>query len=158
MRRSTTSRSFTSFLQAVAIFPRLNLLFPPQQREARTRPLEAEATGLLGDGRIVASVSQITRVIGLFAIADAIRPICMAAVETLRERKIEVVMPSGDNAATAKRIADDLSINSVLADVLPVQNAQKIKQLRATGRKVDPGRHRRRSGKRPRSADEARTV
>jgi P-type Cu2+ transporter len=99
-------------------------------------PLEAQATRLQGDGRTVVHVSQAGRVIGLIAIADAIRPTAKAAMAKLREQKIEVVMLTGDNAATAKRIAADLGIDSVLADVLPAQKAEKIKALQATGKKV----------------------
>ena len=99
-------------------------------------PLEGEATRLQGDGRTVVHVSQAARVIGLIAIADAIRPTSKAAVAKLRERGIEVVMLTGDNAATAKRIAADLGIDSVLADVLPAQKAEKVKALQATGKKV----------------------
>jgi Cu2+-exporting ATPase len=99
-------------------------------------PLEAEATRLQGDGRTVVHVSQAAHVIGLIAIADAVRPTSKAAVTKLRERKIEVVMLTGDNAATAKRIAADLGIDSVLADVLPGQKAEKLKALQATGKKV----------------------
>ena len=142
-------------------------------------PLEAEAARLQGDGRTVVHVSQAARVIGLIAIADAIRPTSKAAVAKLRERKIEVVMLTGDNAATAKRIAADLGIDSVLADVLPGQKAEKVKELQATGKKVGmvgdgvndaPAltqaerrlchrrRHRRRDGKRRRGADEERPV
>jgi len=99
-------------------------------------PLEAEATRLQGDGRTVVHVSQAARVIGLIAIADAIRPTSKAAVAKLRELKIEVVMLTGDNAATAKRIAADLGITTVLADVLPGQKAEKLKALQATGKKV----------------------
>ena len=99
-------------------------------------PLEAEATRLQGDGRTVVHVSQAARVIGLIAIADAIRPTSKAAVAKLRERGIEVVMLTGDNAATAKRIAADLGIESVLADVLPGQKAEKVKELQATGKRV----------------------
>jgi Cu2+-exporting ATPase len=99
-------------------------------------PLEAEATRLQGDGRTVVHVSQAACVIGLIAIADAIRPTSKAAVGKLRERGIEVVMLTGDNAATAKRIAADLGIDSVLADMLPGQKAEKVKELQATGKKV----------------------
>jgi Cu2+-exporting ATPase len=98
--------------------------------------LEADATRLQGDGRTVVHVAQAGRVIGLIAIADAIRPTSKAAVAKLRERKIDVVMLTGDNAATAKRIATDLGIDSVLADVLPAQKADKVKELQATGKKV----------------------
>ena len=98
--------------------------------------LEAPATRLQGEGRTVVHVAQAARVIGLIAIADAIRPTSKAAVAKLRERKIEVVMLTGDNAATAKRIAADLGIDSVLADVLPAKKAEKIKELQASGKKV----------------------
>ena len=98
--------------------------------------LEAAATRLQGDGRTVVHVAQAGRVIGLVAIADAIRPTAKAAVAKLREQKIEVVMLTGDNAATAKRIAADIGIETVLADVLPAQKAAKVKELQATGKKV----------------------
>ncbi len=99
-------------------------------------PLEAEATRLQGDGRTVVHVSLAGRVIGLIAIADAIRPTSKAAVAKLRERGIDVVMLTGDNAGTAKRIAADLGIESVLADVLPGKKADRVKALQAAGKKV----------------------
>jgi len=98
--------------------------------------LEAQASRLQGDGRTVVHIAEAGRAIGLIAIADAIRPTSKAAVAKLRERGIEVVMLTGDNAATAKRIAADIGIDRVLADVLPAQKAQKVKELQATGKKV----------------------
>ena len=99
-------------------------------------PLEAQVKRLQGDGRTVVHVAQAGSVIGLIAIADAIRPTSKAAVAKLRERNIEVVMLTGDNLATATRIAADLGIDKVLADVLPGQKAEKVKALQATGKKV----------------------
>jgi Cu2+-exporting ATPase len=98
--------------------------------------LEAEATRLQGEGRTVVHVAQNGQVIGLIAIADAARPTAKAAVAKLRERGIEVVMLTGDNAGTAKRIAEDLGIDSVMADVLPGQKAEKVKELQDAGKKV----------------------
>jgi len=98
--------------------------------------LEAQATRLQGDGRTVVHIAEAGRVIGLIAIADAIRPTSKAAVAKLRERGIEVVMLTGDNEATAKRIAADIGIDRVLAEVLPAQKAAKVKELQATGKKV----------------------
>ncbi len=99
-------------------------------------PLQADAARLQGEGRTVVHVAQNGKVIGLIAIADAVRPTAKAAVAKLRERGIEVVMLTGDNAGTAKRIAADLGITSVLSDVLPGQKAAKIKELQATGKLV----------------------
>ena len=98
--------------------------------------LEPAAARLQGEGRTVVHVAQNGRVIGLIAIADAVRPTAKDAVAKLRERGIEVVMLTGDNAGTARRIAADLGINSVLADVLPGQKAEKVKELQAKGQKV----------------------
>ena len=112
-----------------------NRLLMDTQKLALGR-LDADATRLQADGRTVVHVAQAGRVIGLIAIADAVRPTAKVAVAKLREQKIEVVMLTGDNAATAKRIAADLGIDSVLADVLPAQKAAKIKELQATGKKV----------------------
>ena len=112
-----------------------NRLLMDTQKFALGR-LEAEVTRMQGDGRTVVHVAQAGHVIGLIAIADAIRPTSKAAIAKLRERKIEVVMLTGDNAATAKRIAGDLGIDTVLADVLPGQKADKVKELQANGKKV----------------------
>jgi Cu2+-exporting ATPase len=112
-----------------------NRLLMDTQKLALGR-LDGDATRLQADGRTVVHVSQAARVIGLIAIADAIRPTSRAAVAKLREHKIEVVMLTGDNAATARRIATDLGIDTVLADVLPAQKEEKVKELQATGKKV----------------------
>jgi Cu2+-exporting ATPase len=98
--------------------------------------LENEASRLQGEGRTVVHVAQNGQLLGLIAIADAVRPTAKEAVSKLRERGIEVVMLTGDNAGTAKRIAADLGIESVIADVLPDQKAAKVKELQATGKKV----------------------
>ena len=74
--------------------------------------------------------------IGLIAIADAPRPTAAATVAKLRERGVQVAMLTGDNAETAQRIADDLSLNKVLADVLPGQKPSKVRELQAQGKKV----------------------
>jgi Cu2+-exporting ATPase len=112
-----------------------NRLLMDTQKFALGR-LEAEATRLQADGRTVVHVSQAARIIGLIAIADAVRPTSKAAIAKLRDLGIEVVMLTGDNAATAKRIAEDLGIETVLADVLPAQKAEKVKGLQAGGKKV----------------------
>lgn len=99
-------------------------------------PLAAQALRLQADGRTVVHVAQAGKVIGLIAIADAIRPSSKPAIAKLRADGIEVVMLTGDNVATAKRIAGDLGIGTVLADVLPAQKADKVKEFQAAGKKV----------------------
>lgn len=98
--------------------------------------LDAQAERLKGEGRTVVHVAKGGQMLGLIAIADAPRPSAMAAVAKLRERGVEVAMLTGDNEGTARRIAGELGIDMVLADVLPGQKAEKVKELQAQGKKV----------------------
>ncbi|MEP0322632.1 heavy metal translocating P-type ATPase [Bauldia litoralis] len=99
-------------------------------------PLAEEADRLKGAGRTVVHVARGGDILGLVAIADAARPSAKATVAKLRERGVEVAMLTGDNEGTAKRIAAELGIDIVLADVLPGQKAEKVKELQAQGKRV----------------------
>ncbi len=99
-------------------------------------PLSGEIKRLQGNGQTVVHVARDGTLVGLIAIADAPRPTSAAAVKKLRERGVEVAMITGDNQETAQRIAAQLGIDTVLADVLPGQKAEKIKELQAQGKKV----------------------
>jgi Cu2+-exporting ATPase len=98
--------------------------------------LAEKAEALKGAGRTVVHVARSGRLLGLVAIADAPRPSAKATIARLREKGVRVAMLTGDNAGTAQRIADDLGIDIVLADVLPGQKADKIKELQGQGLKV----------------------
>jgi P-type E1-E2 ATPase len=73
---------------------------------------------------------------GILAIADAIRPTSKPAVEELRKLGIQVAMLTGDNRATAERIAKELGMDTVFAEVLPGQKADKVEELQSQGRLV----------------------
>lgn len=98
--------------------------------------LGPEAQRLQGGGRTVVHVARNGRLVGLIAIADALRPSSVAAVKALKARGVQVAMLTGDNRATAERIAGEIGIDIVLADVLPGQKADKVKELQASGKKV----------------------
>jgi Cu2+-exporting ATPase len=98
--------------------------------------LEAEAQRLTGAGRTVIFVGVDGRLAGLVAIADAIRESSRAAIAELHARKVKVAMITGDNRPTAERVARDLGIDIVLADVLPGGKADEVRKLQAQGRKV----------------------
>lgn len=98
--------------------------------------LASAAETLKGAGRTVVHVARGGELIGLIAIADAVRPTSRATISALHERGVQVAMITGDNAGTAKRIADELGIDIVLADVLPGDKAAKIRELQAQGRRV----------------------
>ncbi|TDF62556.1 cation-translocating P-type ATPase [Cupriavidus sp. L7L] len=98
--------------------------------------LTEQADLMQGAGRTVIHVAYGGKLIGLIAIADAPRPTSAATVAKLRERGVQVAMLTGDNRATAERIAAGLGIELVLSDVLPGQKAEKVKELQAQGKKV----------------------
>ena len=91
---------------------------------------------LAASGRTAVLVAVDGKAIGVIALADAVRDTAAAAVAALHESGIEVVMLTGDNAATARRIADQLGIDTVIAEVLPGDKAAKVAELQAAGKVV----------------------
>jgi Cu2+-exporting ATPase len=76
------------------------------------------------------------RAVALIGIADAPWPTSAAAVAALGQAGIEVAMLTGDNQATAHRIAAQLGVPTVIAELLPGDKASKITELQETGTKV----------------------
>jgi P-type Cu2+ transporter len=99
-------------------------------------PLAARREELAADGRTAVIVAVDGRATGLVGIADAPRETSAAAVAALHEAGVEVVMLTGDNRATAERIAGALGIDTVIAEVLPGDKAAKVAELQRGGRKV----------------------
>ncbi|MBT9491933.1 MAG: HAD-IC family P-type ATPase, partial [Paucibacter sp.] len=107
-----------------------------QSENVNLDALATDAGRLEGGGRTVVHVARAGKLIGLIAIADAVRPTSKATIAKLQERGVKVAMLTGDNQATAERIGKELGIDIVLADVLPGQKAAKIKELQDQGNKV----------------------
>ncbi len=94
------------------------------------------AASLEGAGRTVVYAAADGKFAGLIAIADAVRPNAKQAVEKLTAMGVQVAMLTGDNRATAERIAGELGITTVFAEVLPGQKADKVKELQSQGKLV----------------------
>jgi len=73
---------------------------------------------------------------GAIEIADAIRPEAAAAVRRLRAMRLEVWMLTGDRREPAEAIARQAGIDNVLAEVMPRDKVERVKQLQAAGRRV----------------------
>ncbi|HEX9642852.1 MAG TPA: heavy metal translocating P-type ATPase [Acidimicrobiia bacterium] len=87
-----------------------------------------------GRTAILAAVDE--AVVAVIGVADAARETSAQAVRDLHDLGIRVVMLTGDNQATADRIAAQLGIDTVIAEVLPEDKAGKVAELQAQGSTV----------------------
>jgi Cu2+-exporting ATPase len=96
----------------------------------------AERDRIAATGQTAVFAAVDGQVAGVIGLADAARQTSAAAVTSLHELGVEVIMLTGDNKATAHRIADQLGIDTVIAEVLPADKAAKVAELQRDGRKV----------------------
>jgi Cu2+-exporting ATPase/Cu+-exporting ATPase len=91
---------------------------------------------LQSEGKTVIVVEVDEKRVGLVALSDALKDESVAAIRSLHEKGIEVIMLTGDNVIVAERIAKEAGIDTVMAEVLPQEKAGKIKELQAMGKVV----------------------
>jgi Cd2+/Zn2+-exporting ATPase len=104
---------------------------------AWSNELNEQVQGLEIQGHTVIPVAVNGSIAGLIALADTARPEAKTAIAELKRMGIrEVIMITGDNPRTAKRIADELGIDRYFAEVLPQQKLKIIRDLQMEGRKV----------------------
>lgn len=101
-----------------------------------TKPLDAEAERLRGDGATVISIAVDGTLAGLFAIADPVKASTAEALKALAAEGIQVIMLTGDNRTTAEAVARRLGIADVEAEVLPDQKSAVVLRLQKAGRSV----------------------
>ncbi len=95
--------------------------------------LQAAATRFTDGGASLTFVAHGGKLLGVLGIKDAIRPTSIAAVKELKALGVTPVLLSGDAKATAERVARDVGIERVFAEVRPEQKADHIKRLQAEG-------------------------
>ncbi len=98
--------------------------------------MEKESDRLADEGKTPMYLSVDGELAGIIAVADTLKENSMKAVKELRRRGVEVIMITGDNKRTAKAIAKQVGIDSVLSEVLPEDKAEEVKKLQETGKKV----------------------
>lgn len=95
-----------------------------------------EIDDLQKQGKTVVMVEINDKAAGIIALSDIVKPEAKEAVARIRSKGIKVVMLTGDNLEAANHIAQQVGITEVIANVLPQEKADKIKQLQNEGRKV----------------------
>lgn len=98
--------------------------------------LEPDADRLRATGATAIFVASDSRAAGVIAIADPIKESAAEALAALKDAGVKVVMLTGDNATTARAVAQKLGISDVEADVLPADKANIVRKLRDQGRIV----------------------
>jgi len=88
------------------------------------------------EGKTVIFVLSENKLIGMIALMDIVRESAIEAIETLKAMKIESIMLTGDNQRVADYVGKKLSIDKVIAEVLPHQKSLKIEELQKLGKKV----------------------
>lgn len=93
-------------------------------------PLAARAQQLAEAGKTPVFIAQDQQLAALVALADTLKPGTAEALKQLHQMGFHIAMISGDNTRTAHAIARQLDIDKVMAEVLPDQKVEALKQLR----------------------------
>ncbi len=101
-----------------------------------TKAIESQLQTLEEQGKTAMILSDLTNVLGIIAVADTVKETSKEAIDRLKNMGIAVYMITGDNKRTALAIAKSVSIEHVLAEVLPEQKAAEIKKLQEQGKHV----------------------
>ncbi len=95
-----------------------------------------EAKALEQQGKTVIAVSVGRELVGLIAVADALKEDAVEAIRRIKEAGLEPVMITGDNQLIARVVANAVGIEEVIAEVLPEEKAEKIRKLQEDGYRV----------------------
>ncbi|PHJ67354.1 metal ABC transporter ATPase [Nostoc linckia z18] len=107
-----------------------------QQGYTVSPEIERLLTQLELDGKTAMLVGCNGLLMGIVAVADTLKPEAKEAVAALRREKVKVVLLTGDNQRTAEAIARQVGIDRVIAEVLPGDKAQVIKEIQQRGEAV----------------------
>ncbi|OZC42557.1 copper-translocating P-type ATPase [Rhodococcus sp. WWJCD1] len=88
------------------------------------------------EGKTAVAVGWDGRARGVLVVADAVKPTSAEAIEQLRGLGLTPIMLTGDNAAAARAIADQVGIHEVIAEVLPADKVDVVKRLQEQGKVV----------------------
>ncbi|OGD81623.1 copper-translocating P-type ATPase [Candidatus Collierbacteria bacterium RIFOXYD1_FULL_40_9] len=98
--------------------------------------IQSDIDKLLSEGKTIMILAVDSKVAGVAAAQDPIKPTTKIAIEAMKKLGLEVVMITGDNSKTAEIIGKQLGIDRIFADVLPEDKAKYVKKLQDEGKFV----------------------
>jgi len=104
-----------------------------KERKINFKTFEDKISQYEYEGKTTMIVSQNKKIIGVIAVADAIKEDSIKALKILNSGGYRTVMITGDNERTAKAIAKQVGIKEVIANVLPEDKAKKVEDLQKSG-------------------------
>ncbi len=97
----------------------------------------AERTeALQSTGATVMFLSSGETLQGIVAVADHVKQTTPAAIKALQAEGLEIIMATGDNAQAAQRVAQELGLDGIRAEVMPQDKADVVRALQAEGKVV----------------------
>lgn len=103
---------------------------------ALSRSAQQMGENLAAAGKTPLYFAANRQVVGIFAVADVLKPSSRAAVDTLQKLGVQVTLLTGDNQATAQSIAAELGVQDVVAEVLPQDKERVVREKQEQGHKV----------------------
>lgn len=110
------------------------LLMQEQQVDLST--LTAAHTILAASGKTPLYFAQGSRLLGCIAVADTVKPTSKEAITKMRAMGLKVIMLTGDNAATAEAIRQQVGLDEAIAQVLPQDKERHVRLLQEQGHVV----------------------
>lgn len=98
-----------------------------------SNPIKDEVAQVQSLGKTVSYIAEGTKLLGYVVLVDRIKESSKQAVHKLIKQNIDVIMVTGDNPKTAQAVAAELGIQHVIAEALPQDKLEKIKDLQAQG-------------------------
>lgn len=103
------------------------------ERKISLKGFEEPIEKFESEGKTTMTVAENGKVLGVIAVADAIKEDSVAAISKLNESGYKTVMITGDNERTARAIAAQVGIKKVIANVLPEEKARRVEELQQDG-------------------------
>lgn len=104
-----------------------------------TADMKMAAEKLASEGKTPLFFAAADRLLGIIAVADALKPDSREAIEELLRMGVQPVMLTGDNRRTANAVGAKLGLSAIVADVLPDGKEEVVRRLQESGRTIMVG-------------------